>query len=379
MKKIALALILCAFAYPVAAQDVVFNYAGSDFNIIRTAPAAITGTMNIEFGTRIEVEKDGTPRVGAVDTYRTDLTVLDSFVLQGAIKRRPWLPTGIVGSTKQDGYLSYDLKTLVKNPKNPTQTRPLGSLIGALRLDGNGRYFLGEPTEGQSNLRFVSDSIGKITGFSSSFSGEIQGRVPEQAGLYGLTSRAATKVNKTFTRVVNGRVVTQEVKGADPMKFDRVQLAQGPLAGYAPTKVAGSIDYDGERGIWYVEVGLSYAVDGQTIQDRFSGTMRWNEDPARATNGIGWYDVNVRVNERPTTEQDAFLDDATTSEDAFFEEDNTVPGFTGRIDYVDTFQGEDAPTASKITYNVSSKDVTKIQTANFAKLLLLIVGPFNDE
>jgi hypothetical protein len=378
MKTLLLAAVVATLATPALSQEVTFNYAGSDFNIIRSAPAAIGGTMNIDFGTRTETEEDGTPRAGAVDTYKTDLTVLDSFVLQGVIKRRPWLPSGFTGTTKQDGYLAYDLKTLVKNPKNPTQTRHLGSLIGALRLDGNGRYFLGEPTDGQSNLRFVSDSIGKITGFSSNFGGEIQGRIPEQAGLWGLASRATAKVNRTYTRVVNGRVVTQEVKGADPMKFDKVQLAQGPLAGYAPTKVAGSIDYDGERGIWYVEIGLSYAVDGQTIQDRFSGTIRWNEDPARTTNGIGWYDVNVRVNERPTTEQDAFLDDATTSEDAFFEEDNSVPGFTGRINYVDTFDGETV-TASKITYNVASKDATKIQTANFAKLLLLIVGPFNDE
>jgi hypothetical protein len=361
-------------------QDVTFNYAGTDFAVSKTSPVAISGTVDIEFGTRLEKSEDGTPNVGAVDTYKTDLTILDSVRLQGTIARKPWLPTGFTGNTKQDGSLAYDLKAVLKNPKNPTQTVNIGSWIGALRLDGNGRYFLDQPVDDRSNLRIVAHPVGKIAGFTSNFTGQIQGRVPEQAGLRGMASRASKQITKTYTRHVNGKTIKHTVKGADPMGFEQVMLAQGPLAGYAASKVVGSVDYDGEQGIWYVDLRLGYSVDGVQVTDRFSGTIRWNDDPNRSSNGLGWYDVSVRVNEPPTTEQDAFLDDGSSSEDAFFAEDNAVPGFTGKINYVDTFEtGTTTPVNSKVTYNVASNSVSKIQTANFAKILLLIQGPFNDE
>jgi hypothetical protein len=85
-------------------QDVTFNYAGTDFAVSKTSPVAISGTVDIEFGTRLEKSEDGTPNVGAVDTYKTDLTILDSVRLQGTIARKPWLPTGFTGNTKQDGF-----------------------------------------------------------------------------------------------------------------------------------------------------------------------------------------------------------------------------------------------------------------------------------
>jgi hypothetical protein len=75
-------------------------------------------------------------------------------------------------------------------------------------------------------------------------------------------------------------------------------LAQGPLSGYPLSHLNGSVDYDAETGIWYVDVSTNYMADGQAKNDRYSGTIRWNEDANRKVNGIGWYDVNVRVNER---------------------------------------------------------------------------------
>jgi hypothetical protein len=350
----------------------------ADFTEEKSLPGAIVGVMNIDFQTRTNTNQDGTPAPESKDIYSTDINVVNSLALKGKIVRQPWLPTGTLGTTKQDGFLAYDLKCVLRNPKDPNQTITLGSWIGAMRIDGNGRYFLADAPEERGRLRMATDSFGKITGFTSNYGGEIQGRIPEQAGLWGFASRASAKVSKTYTRYVNGKAVTHTVAGADPMGFKNVDLAQGPLSGYPLSHLNGSVDYDAETGIWYVDVSTNYMADGQAKNDRYSGTIRWNEDANRKVNGIGWYDVNVRVNEKATAETDAFSAPGTSQEDEFFSADTAVPGFTGKIAYIDTFNG-DTVTASKVTYNVDGNKVSKVQAVNFAKLLLLIVGPFNDE
>lgn len=352
--------------------------AASDFTDIKTIPKAISGTMNIDFKTRVDTDQSGAPSPDAADVYITDLTLADSITLKGKISRAPWLPSATLGTTRQQGFLAYDLKCVLKNPKDPSQTLTLGSVVGAVRVDGNGRYFLADSPEEKGRLRIATDSIGKITGFVSNYGGEIQGRVPEQAGLWGLASRATKKVNKTYVRYVGGKGVARTVAGADPMSFQRVSLAQGPLSGYPMSYVDGSMDYDAEQGIWYLDLNANYMSEGQATRDRISGTIRWNEDPARKTNGIGWYDVNVRLNEQPVAEGDAFSAPGNTAEDEFFAADTAVPGFTGKISYVDTFNGETV-TQSKINYAIDGNKVTKVQVVNFAKILLLVVGPFNDE
>jgi hypothetical protein len=42
-------------------QDVTFNYAGTGFAVSKTSPVAISGTVDIEFGARLEKSEDGTP------------------------------------------------------------------------------------------------------------------------------------------------------------------------------------------------------------------------------------------------------------------------------------------------------------------------------
>lgn len=357
---------------------VPINAWAQDFTTPKSSPDAITGTMTIDFGTRTDTDDKGAPAAGAKDSYAIDLTLLNSVILRGNVTRLPWLPNKLTGSTAQDGSLAYDLKSILKNPANPNETRPLGGWVGAMRLDGYGKYFLADSPEGKGKLRIATDSIGKITGFTSEFGGQLQGRVPEQAGLWGLASRASKKVSKVYLRNVGGKAVKHEVANADPMTFEKVELAQGPLAGYSQARVNGSIDYDAEQGIWYLDVKTGYASEGKDYTDRLSGTIRWNEDANRKTNGLGFYDVNVRLNEKIASEADAFLPANSTSEDAFFASDTAVPGFTGRIDYVDKMAGETV-TQSKVTYKVAASEASKIQVANFAKILLLMIGPFNDE
>jgi len=91
--------------------------------------------------------------------------------------------------------------------------------------------------------------------------------------------------------------------------------------------------------------------------------------------------VNVRLNEKPASESDAFAANGASNEDAFFSADASVPGFAGTISYVDRFApGSNQTTvASQVAYNVDANQATKIQAMDFAKILMLIVGPFNDD
>lgn len=361
-----------AAATPVLAQN---NY---------TAPAnmtdAITGTMTITFGTRTNRDTNGVPNLGAIDTYATDMVVLNSFVLRGDVTRQPWLTGEVIGGTRQQGFLDYNLATFLRNPADPTQTVTLGGWVGALQLDGAGKYLLAIPPSGSGRLRITADARGNIPGFVSNFDGEIQGRRPRQGGLLGMANRATEAVTRTYTRVMEGGQQAQiTVAGADPMGFNNVTMAAGPLQVYPSTVVNGSMDYDPETGNWYVEITASYTSEGIAFNDRYSGTIRWIEDPNREANGLGYYELNVRINEQAAGEAAVFAPTAAmTMEEAFFATVTTVPGFTGRVSYQDTFVA-DTVSRSVVTYDIDANQASRIQIMNFAKLLFLIIGPFNDE
>ncbi len=359
------------FAVPISAQAQVYTEPA-------TQQDAIKGTMVIDFGTRINASDDGVPQSGAVDTYETNLEVFNSIILQGTIERRPWLPSGFLGVTAQEGYLAFDLRTILRNPANPTATVTLGAWIGAMELDGGGKYFLAIPPSGRGPMRITGDAIGNVQSFVANFGGQIQGRRPQQAGLAAFFGGAASYVTRTYSRVVNGQTVSVTVEGADPMAFENAVLASGPLAGYPESRVNGSIDYDPEEGIWYVDTRVTYNSGGEGYNDRYSGTIRWIEDPNREANGLGHYEVNVRLNEAPASEAQAFAPVGVAAEEAFFFSDVTIPGFTGTVDYRDTFQGETV-IRSMVDYHINANAASRIQTMNFAKILLLIIGPFNDE
>jgi hypothetical protein len=356
--------------------------AADDYSAPVSQKDAIKGTMHIDFGTRTNLASDGkSPAPGATDAYKTDVEVMSSVIFRGAITRQPWLPTKILGNTAQDGFLQYDLALILRNPNNASQTVTLGKWAGAMSLDGSGKYSLGQAPEGKGVMRIATDSVGKIPGFTSNFGGVMQGRVPEQAGIWGLADRASKKINKSYVRLVGGKVIKQVVNGADPMEFQQVDLAQGPLAQYPETKFNGSIDYDAENSNWYIEATASYTLNGQSMTDRYSGTIRWTEDPDRKANGKGKYEVNVRLNEKPASEADAFAATGKSGEADFFSADATVPGFAGTIAYVDKFApgSNETTIASDVAYNVDANQASKIQSMDFAKILLLIVGPFNDD
>jgi hypothetical protein len=371
MSRIQLATIAMLLAVPAFAQ------APNPYTTLENVPGVIKGTMDIQFGTRTQLDQTGkAPRPGAVDVYTVDLEVGNAVLFQGKVERRPWLPTSFLGTTLQEGYLGYELNTLIRNPANPSQTAVAGRWIGATALDGTGKYSLVQAPADKGRVRMTTNPVGATPASTANFNGDIQGRKPAQAGLWGLADRATTEVTKTYGRYVNGVVVAHTVKGADPVRFNNVTLAAGPVSVYPETVLNGSIDYDAEEGNWYVDVTASYSSGGATFRDRYSGTIAWTEDPNRRTNGRGFYTFNVRTNEKPVTEADLFrVQDAFA---AFFATDNKLPGFTGTISYVDSFRG-DAVVSSKVTYAVDGNQVSRIQAMNLAKILLLMIGPFNDE
>src|SRR4029078_11677436 len=116
-----------------------------------------------------------------------------------------------------------------------------------------------------------------------------------------------------YVRMVGGKAIKQVISGADPMQFLQVDLAQGPLGQYPQTKFNGSIDYDSENSNWYIDATASYSLQGSAVNDHYTGTIRWSEDAGRSTNGKGQYEINVRLNEKPASEADAFsAGDAST-------------------------------------------------------------------
>ncbi len=368
---------IAALAMLVAVPAFAAAPASNPYTVQENVPGVIKGTMDITFGTRTQLDQTGkAPRPGAVDVYTVNIEVGNAVLFQGKVERRPWLPTSFLGTTLQDGYLSFDLNSIIRNPANPTQTAVAGKWIGATTLDGGGKYSLIQSPADKGRVRLSTNAVGATAASQANFNGEILGRKPAQAGLWGLADRATTEVTKTYGTYVNGVVVAHTVKGADPVKFNNVALAAGPVSVYPETVVNGSIDYDSEEGNWYLDVTASYASNGATFRDRYSGSISWTEDPARKTNGKGYYTFNVRVNEKPVAEADLFkVQDAFA---AFFSTDSKVPGFTGRIDYVDSFRG-DTVIGSKVTYAVDGNQISKIQSMNLAKMLMLMIGPFNDE
>lgn len=347
----------------------------------------VSGTMDIDFGTRRNLDTTGklvagSPAEGAKDTYKMALNVAKTTEYSGSISRYPRLESKILGREIQAAQLVFDVNLAVRNPKNLEQKKNVGKWVGSTTIDKEGVYDFGGTTSNASQLRMAIDAVGKATAFSGLFSGKVYGKVSEEKGLL---DRKLTE----YTRLVKGKKVTIKVKKSDPLKFSNLQLGEGPAQIYPRTIVNGNLDYDYDTGNWLTNgIVFKYTVNGVEKTDTITGSIKWVEDPSRASNGKGQYEFNLRFNEdtsKPASDESAaFAGDASQSEDAFFEVDNSVPGITGTISYVDTLEGggdDEEPTvlASKVTYALDANKLTKAQAVNLFKLLMVITGPMNDE
>lgn len=370
-------LLLAAVAASVLCVPAIAN----EFTTLQTKPGVIIGQVDAKFETRTNIDTEGKvpegyPALGATDTYTIDLTVNDVNNLRGQIKRLPPLPSRVLGRTIQEGYVGYNLDWIVSNA-DKSKSITAAKWVGAMKLDGYGKYHLTKAPEGVGMLRIAITRPKQIDSF---FTGEIQGKVPENASFFGTAQKnvGSLKVTKSILRVVNGKTVKHVIKNADPMLFQNVSLAQGPVTAYPESRLAGEMNYDPEQSAWLVDLTAAYTVAGTDHTDRFSGSVRWVEDINRTSNGIGWYEINIRVNEPPASEADIVETAAGSSEEDLFAEDASIPGFLGKISYVDQIVDETV-VGSKIKYAVDSSQTSKIQNMILAKVLQLMVGPFNDE
>ncbi len=339
----------------------------------------IVGNMDIDFGTRTNMDttgdlKAGSPALGAKDKYKFNLTVAKTTQFTGEINRQPNLYSKILASRKQDALLTYSIDLSVLNPRDTKQKKTIGKWVGTIPIDtASGAYDLAGGSAKESPLRIAVDTSGQIQGFTDRFGGKLIGKAEKKDNL----------ASYTYKRIVGDKTVQVTVKKVDPMRFDNVVLAKGPAENYPTTVVSGRLDYDYETGNWFADgVRFKYSMNGRDVEDVLTGTIKWVEDPNRDSNGKGYYDFNLRFNEEKNKsaadESAAFKDLA--GEEAFFFVDDTIPCLTGRVNYVDTMPaGGKEPISSKITYSLNANKLTKQQVMNFFKLWMIAVGPTNDE
>ena len=342
-----------------------------------TQEGIIAGTMDIDFATRMTKDtsgdlKPGSPAMGVKDTYKFSLRVANTTDFSGTVTRQPNLYSKLISKRKQDAQLFYSIDLGVLNPKDLKQKKVVGKWVGTVPIDtASGAYVLGGGKDKESELRIATDTVGKATGFVEKFRGKLVGKAENKESL----------ATYTFKRIVGDRTVQVVVKKSDPMRFENIVLAKGPADTYPNCTVNGRLDYDYETGNWYTDgIRFGYDLDGKSIEDVVTGSIKWVEDPDRASNGKGYYDFNLRFNEdknrKAGSEAAAF--EKMSEEDAFFAVDDTVPSLTGRVTYIDTMSGETVAT-SKVTYALNANKLSKQQVMNFFKLWMVAIGPTNDE
>nr|MDQ3624402.1 hypothetical protein [Verrucomicrobiota bacterium] len=335
-----------------------------------TQPGIIAGTMDIDFKTRKNLNEKGQPQKGHSDTYTVACSVAKTTEFKGTIQRQPPI-AGLLGLQEQKGHLNYSVDLVVINPVDMSQKKTVGKWVGTVPIGKDGVYSVdGLP---DSPHRIAVDQVGRAAGFTDRFGGKLigKGKKPSNA--------------VTYIRQLAGKQVKVEVKNTDPMRFESLVLAMGPAQSYPRTTVNGNLDYDYETGNYYTNgIRFAYNLNGKDTEDLVTGSIKWVEDPNRATNGKGQYDFNLRWNEaksKPgTTEADAFA--KLSDEEAFFAVDNAVPSLTGTIAYEDQMVSvgdKPLPGSSKVKYSLNANQLTKTQVMNFFKLWLICVGPTNDE
>jgi len=345
-----------------------------------TQPNVIVGTMSIDFKTRTDLDnsgdfKPGSPKPGVKDEYKLEgLKVADTTEFNGTITRQPNVFTKTLQRPKQPAQIAFDVPMTVYNPNDMKQSRVVGKWVGTVPVDtASGAYDLAAGRNLQSPLRMAVDAMGSAPAFTDPFAGRLVGKAEKKEGLAAYT----------FKRVVGKKTVEIKVAKADPMRFDSIVLAKGPVEAYPRTTVTGRLDYDYETGNWYTDgIRFRYTLNGKEYEDVVTGSIKWVEDPNRETNGKGYYDFNLRFNEErsKTAGGESAAFEGMSDEAAFFAVDNSIPCLTGAINYVDTFtSGGETPSSSKVTYALNANKLTKQQIMNFFKLWMVCIGPTNDE
>lgn len=344
-----------------------------------TEDGVITGTMNIDFETRVKMDssgdlKEGSPAIGAKDKYNFQLIVAKTTEFAGEVWRQPNLYTKALARKKQEAQLFYKVDLAVLNPKDLKQKRTVGRWVGTVPVDASsGAYDLAGGSKSESQMRIAIDTVGKAQGFIDNFTGRLVGKAEKKTDL----------ASYTYKRLIGDKTVQVVVKKSDPMRFENLVLAKGPAEVYPRTVTNGRLDYDYETGNYFADsIRFKYNLDGVDFEDVLTGTIKWVEDPDRKANGKGYYDFNLRFNEEKnkSASGEAAAFEKMSAEDAFFAVDSSVPCLTGRVTYTDAMDSSgEHPITSKVEYKLNANKLTKQQVMNFMKLWLVAIGPTNDE
>ena len=340
---------------------------------------SVSGSMKIEFSSRTAEEAD---RAGAVvDSYVVDLHVGGICRLKGVITRKPRVIGQFLGGEKQRLEFVYDLEFLVVDREAPDSRKVIGVWSGSLIADRQGVFDLSENQRlGRSSLRIHPISAPPSDRRENMFGGIIRGKNEQNSGIF-------RSVIRNYSRLVGGRRVVLQARRIDPLQFDGLLLAAGPLASFPQTRVTGNLDYDYDTGNWLTNALEFEAVgEGRAGKDTVAGSIKWEEGMRSPRERTGQYEFNLRFNEAlyaGNRDESEFFEDLP-DEEAFFAPAPAVPQLTGRIFYSDTLMPEhlaqDPVVArSEVSYALSARKLTAVQLINFLKLWLLLVGPVNDE
>lgn len=322
---------------------------------------AITGNMAIEFNTRQRVNQDSTglPNKGVKDVYKVDLKVNTLVGIKGTIERQPRLVSKVLGREVQRGQIFYKLNLSVNGT-------PVGDWLGTVVTNDQGYYLFDGSGDPNSKPRIQTQPVGNQSAFTDYFGGVMLGK--------GSTPGGAMKFVR---KIAGGKTAVYTATNTDPMEFKNLVLAKGPLGSHSRVSVEGKLIYDRESGSWITE-GIRMLPDGQKDADVMTGSIRWIEDPNRASNGKGDYSFNLRWNEEKQAPTEDSFSGQEIDEESFFAVDASKPGLTGNVSYVDRMDGE-AVVGSTVTYNLSANSLQRNQVLAFAKLWLVGIGPINDE
>lgn len=349
---------------------------------------AISGTMKIDFQTLKNLDqsgnyRDGSPSVGALDVYTTNLTVAHVINFSGTVKRQPNIykkgygfgDFRVKASRVQDASLYYDLNVAIHNAKS-NEDISIGKWVGIVPInDDTGYYNFGGGNAQSSPLRFDIDTVGRLVAYRDNFNGNLIGKAADKTTLQQLIWK---RINP------DGKVVSIVIKKNDPMTFQNLQVARGPTPNHPGFTVNGAMNYDYEKGNYFID-GLKFSYrdpkTGQDVNDVLSGTIKWIKDANYETNGKSWYQFNVVWN-APTPKEDETAVVATgDDESAVFAVDPGSKRLEGRINYTDTRvgTGDDATvTDSDVTYDLNSYGLSKEDVMRFFKFWMLGIGPEND-
>jgi serine/threonine-protein kinase len=336
-----------------------------------TRDGVVTGTVEIDFGTRSKIDAEGNPLPDAVDTYTVDLRVRtgddEEVRYTGSIIRRPKVKAEgdkPRGGTDVSAFLKFQLFVTaypLDAEGRPVEgkSRTVGTIGGIAPLTEDGRYLFGE-------LLWTAGPAAP-----EKFRGEVQGK----------NTAAGDRVPKRLSFGV-GRDVIVEVKRPDPMIFRGFKMPADPVLRLPAPVLEGALTFDYDTNCFLTD-DLVFRYDDAA--DKVQGTIVWQKDDEYLKSGRSEYVFNLVFNPSGGGGGNAEVYKGQ-EKDLVTVDASTMSALTGTVVYVDTgpvvtVEGEQElnPLKSTVTFRLNANRLTPRQIHHFLRMWLLMSGPVNDE